>query len=140
MIALIDNIKLSIKQEKLDYIQISQEEAQTKFEILKKNFNFNYHKLHLWDDVYHHKTICSYQEKWASKLIQKLTPFDSKIYLVVTDDNYHPWQVFFGKKDEIKTLLEEQTFFEYFIFDAFCDKILFDTHHNAFILLEKKNN
>jgi hypothetical protein len=74
-------------------------------------------------------------------LLGELVPAESKIRLVITDDEPRPWRVFEGEARKILTLLRELRFFEYFIASEDCRSVIFDTHHNALVaagsILEK---
>ena len=74
-------------------------------------------------------------------LLSELVPAESKIRLVITDDEPRPWRVFEGEARKFWALLRKLRFFEYFIATEDCRSVVFDTHHNALLaagaLLEK---
>ena len=74
-------------------------------------------------------------------LLGELVPAESKIWLIMTDDEPRPWRVFEGEARKFWVLLRKLRFFEYFIASEDCRSVVFDTHHNALVaagsLLEK---
>ena len=93
-------------------------------------------KRYLWEEA-HVKEIKHYGVEnavWETQLSELLQNFDSKIYFVITDDEFYPWPVFDCKKDLFIVILKEQQYFEYFVFDASMKQVLFDTHENKLIL------
>ncbi|MEO1262601.1 MAG: hypothetical protein AAFZ15_27595 [Bacteroidota bacterium] len=137
MTHLLNSIEQAIKNQTLGYSKLSEEEAEVELAKLKEAFRFDYKVLHLWGHNWENREICEYGEGWGKELSRYLKDFADCIYLVVTDDEFYPWVVYYGEKRELKGLLEEQRFFEYFVFDHSCKKVLFDTHHNSLILFRR---
>lgn len=133
---LIDKIELIINRKNLEFRKITTYEAKSKLNTLKQAFKFDFSYLYLWEHEIHNKKTYHYSnDNWSELMNLEMDKFSEQVYLVVTDDEFYPWIVFRGKKSDLKILLEEQRFFEFFIFDDYYNKILFDTHHNSLILM-----
>ncbi|WP_133817310.1 hypothetical protein [Tahibacter aquaticus] len=68
-------------------------------------------------------------------LSEQLEKLDSEeIYLVATDDQLAPWPVFVCCRHDVRGVLADMPFFEYFISTMDCSVLIFDTHHNELVL------
>ena len=63
-----------------------------------------------------------------------LSDKEGELLLVVTDDDSPPWIVIEGKLDHLMKLVEDLRYFEYFVADRSTRWIVFDTHHNQFVI------
>ncbi len=65
--------------------------------------------------------------------VQKMGGEGGGVFLAITDDEDRPWPVIVVPKDRLIHLLLELPFFEYFVFEKSCDRVVFDTHHNTLV-------
>ena len=105
-----------------------------------KTFLFNLNNLFLWESDNEHASIIHYSENWDEKYYEITSFITDEAYLVITDSEWSPWPMFKGNVSEFKTLLENLRYCEYFIVDAKFKRVIFDTHHNSFILFENISN
>ena len=106
-------------------------------------FSFDIRQCWMWDNKRDAETYDYSDSSWEPVLQGLLNKFDRMIFLVVTDDDFFPWTALRLKKDDCINLLGELPSFEYFIFDDAMKAVVFETHHNSFILFERdyhKNN
>jgi hypothetical protein len=120
----------------MDCHLISEENAKVLIEKLSKKFSFDLSNRYLWENLsikesYVYTNENSEWEILFSKLLQK---FEDIIFLVITDDDFYPWPIFECKKHLIVKILNEQQYFEFFIFDNLMKILLFDTHENELII------
>ncbi len=101
--------------------------------LLFEIFELDTERLYLWESKKGEKFDYS-QDSWVSVLKNQLADFEEVLYLVVTDDEFPPWLVYKCKKGDLLKLLPELRFFEYFLFDERMKKVVFDNHHNQFIV------
>lgn len=99
-------------------------------------FSFDISKCWMWDNKHYAEIHDCSGSPWEPVLKGLLTKFNRWILLVVTDDEFFPWKVLHLKNDDCITLLRELPNFEYFIFDDTMKAVVFETHHNSFILFE----
>jgi len=94
-----------------------------------------------WQSLKCDSVILPYGEADGVALLGELVPAESKIRLVITDDEPRPWRVFEGEARKFWVLFRKFRFFEYFIASEDCRSVIFDTHHNALVaagsILEK---
>jgi len=133
---LLNSINSTISDSSLSYRLLSDDESQQIFEELKDRFEFDYSELFVWDGSKYIFSKLSYDEDWEDSLLEALSTFTNQIYLIVSAEEYYPWKIYHGDKDEILKLLEEQIYFEYFIADLQLESILVDTHDNELIKLK----
>jgi hypothetical protein len=106
-------------------------------------FLFDIRQCWMWDNKHYAEKYDYSDSQWEPVLQGLLNKFNRMIFLVVTDDDFFPWKVLRLKKDDLLNLLGELPSFEYFIFDDAMKAVVFETHHNSFILFEQdfqKNN
>jgi hypothetical protein len=75
------------------------------------------------DDISHH-------------LQRLLAPRNGPFYLVVTDNEFEPWPIVEADLEGVTKVIQEAWFFEYFLCDASCQWVVFDTHHNCLVSAE----
>ena len=86
-----------------------------------------------WDAL----CVPSYQLPYGhdrQELLNALLYRERRLFLAVTDDDPPPWTWIEGSSQAVLDLLGESPFFEYFLTDPTASWILFDTHHNQFVL------
>ncbi len=138
MVNLVEEIQEIIEVEGYDFQKLNELEAIQLLEEIRNRFNFDYNKLFIWDQVFENYILQDYDsDTWGEFLENKLKFFNKKIYLVISNENYYPWDIFFGLTDELKSLLDELSPFEYFVFDETFSCVLFDNHHDDLILVSK---
>jgi len=137
---LIDSIESYIKLKKIPCSRLADNDAKMLIEKLVNHHSLDLSRLYLWEDIIP-KASFFYGDNsslWEDRFYSFLQDYDNEIYLSVTDDEFYPWEIFKCEKKTIIGLLNEQQYFEFFIFDISLKQILFDTHHNELILLEKQ--
>jgi len=75
--------------------------------------------------------------EWGLLLSSILGVFTGDVYLVVSNDSPFPWPVIVLSVDDVQTLLLELPHFEFFVFDDEGERVVFDTHYNELIIVEK---
>lgn len=81
-----------------------------------------------------HETI-HYGETEGLDEVARIVPARSTAFLAVTDDEPRPWPVFKGTTADLIAVLREVRFCEYFLVAADLEWLVFDTHHNALVVL-----
>jgi hypothetical protein len=137
-ISLLEDIKKTIREEKMQCNFVADDQATQLIQNLAAKFSFDTNQLFIWSnkDV---SEIYNYEEdpsSWEPLMQNLLTKFDDQLFLAVTDEEFFPWDVLNCSKDSFIKLLREQRYFEYFIFDFSFACVLFDTHDNSLILFE----
>ena len=56
------------------------------------------------------------------------------LFMFITASNFPPWTVVAGKWDDLRELVGESSFFEFFVVSRATDWIVFDTHHNEVLV------
>ena len=73
-------------------------------------------------------------EKSLDSLKSLLSEKGDILLLAVTNDDPPPWKVVEGRLDDLLEFVGELRYFEYFVTDASAAWIVFDTHHNQFVI------
>jgi len=81
-----------------------------------------------------HETI-PYGERDGLDEVARLVPPQTIALMVVTDDEPRPWPVFSGVISDLLAALREVRFCEYFLIDPDFKWLVFDTHHNALVVV-----
>ncbi len=134
--SLIEDIEKTISREKMQCNFIADDQAAQLIQTLAAKFSFDTNQLFMWSNRKFSEAH-SYQgdpNRWEPLMEALLGKFNEQLFLVVTDEEYFPWNVLKCSKDACIKLLKAQRYFEYFIFDASMGFVLFDTHDNSFIL------
>jgi hypothetical protein len=120
---------------KEDCYFISDEQATQLTTDLSAKFSFDLTKLFIWTkkDLHNFYEYGDDREKWATTIRELLNRFDEDIFLCITNEEFYPWKIIKGRKPVIIDLLQELPCFEYFIFDATLQYVVFDTHENFFV-------
>jgi len=102
---------------------------------LTAKFSFDLTKLFIWakKDLHNFYEYGDDREKWETIIGDLSNRFDEEIFLCITNEEFYPWKIIKGKKSVIIGLLTELPWFEYFIFDATLQYVVFDTHDNFFV-------
>ncbi len=88
-----------------------------------------------WENAPGVKLLDNYSEAdGIAALRAALACQESEVTLVITDDDFPPWNAIRGDLDIICYCLEELPFFEYFLVDESRSWVLFDTHHNELLI------
>lgn len=136
------NIKLSIQEQvynlNLEFKYINNDESEHILQLLARKFNFDLENRWLWDGNLKSK-VQSYSNDWEYLLKLELSDLSDSIFICPSDDEFYPWPLFKGPKDQVIELLKSLYFFEYFIFDERMNKVLFDTHHNTLVVNNIEN-
>jgi hypothetical protein len=114
---------------------VSDEKAAQLTKDLAAKFSFDLSRLFIWANKDLH-TVYEYgddHEKWLTTITELIDRFDEEIFLAVTDEDFYPWKILTGNKQVILNLLQDLPPFEYFIFDASLQYVVFDTHDNFFV-------
>lgn len=81
-----------------------------------------------------HETI-PYGDRDGLEEVAQIVAPQANALLVVTDDQPRPWPVFFGPSFTLLAVLREVRFCEYFLADPDFKWLIFDTHHNALVVV-----
>ena len=130
---LVEDIDGTIASENLNIRKLAREESEKILQKVSDKFNIDKSKLYPWESDYPQQENTGYGDNWDTIFTETLSKLNEELYLVVTDDERPPWQIYVGSPQEIKMLIEEQRFFEYFLFDIKMAVLVFDTHHNSLI-------
>lgn len=77
-------------------------------------------------------------ESWGDLFAAELRQLGGdRVHLVLTDDDAPPWPVFELPKAAVTGLLAELPYFEFFLVSGDERSILFDTHHDQLVRLER---
>lgn len=131
---LYNEILKTVNENKISASFIEPEEANRMIKGLFRIFNLDVNQLFVWEDFKGHIVFNKYGDKskiWNASLDKFIFDFQNDIFVAVTNEEYYPWPILSCKKADIVSILNEQSYFEYFIFDSKMDKIIFDTHHNT---------
>ena len=114
---------------------VSDEKAEQLITDLAAKFSFDLSKLFIWanKDLHNFYEYGEDQEKWKTIIHDLSKRFDEEIFLCITNEEFYPWKIIKGKKKIIVEWLPELPWFEYFIFDATLQYVVFDTHDNFFV-------
>lgn len=114
---------------------LADDECSSLISRIADKFKLDTDGLFMWEDVKVADRL-EYADsmEWESGLSRYLQDFKKGVFVVITDENFYPWPVFKCHKYDLIRILENQRYFEYFLFDSLQQKLLFDTHHNEFIL------
>lgn len=132
---LLYEIENAILREIIDCRLIPEDEGLRLIRQLAEKFAFDLDKRWLWDDA-RAKEALSYGEsgQWEDLLKLQLASFKDRVFLCVTNDDLYPWPIFDCRKDQLVRLFAELPYFEYLLFDAAMERVLFDTHHNELVI------
>lgn len=75
-----------------------------------------------------------YGEGDGVALLLRLQPPDTRVVLVVTDDEQPPWPAFEGALQDVVAMLREVRVFEFWVAPRDWRWIVFDTHENALVV------
>jgi hypothetical protein len=84
-----------------------------------------------------HKARAYEEDRAVAEIEQLIGNRSEMVWLVVTDDQRPPWPIFHGPLGEILGVIGDQRFFEYFLVSPTFpnpDWVIFDTHHNEFVV------
>jgi hypothetical protein len=114
---------------------VSDEKAEQLITDLAAKFSFDLTKLFIWanKDLHNFYEYGEDQEKWKTIIHDLSKRFDEEIFLCITNEEFYPWKIIKGRKEVIVEWLPELPWFEYFIFDATLQYVVFDTHDNFFV-------
>ena len=77
---------------------------------------------------------------WSHALESQMSKMEGReVFVAITDDEVGPWPIVSIEKSCLAALLSELPFFEYFFFEANCDRIVFDTHHNTIVVSDTRS-
>lgn len=114
---------------------VSDERATQLITDLATKFSFDLTKLFIWTkkDLHNLYEYGDDREKWETLIRDLSSRFDEEVFLCITNEEFYPWKIIKGRKQVIIELLMELSWFEYFIFDATLQYVVFDTHDNFFV-------
>jgi len=116
---------------------LSSEEAQSFVTAVAGRYGIDLDSYFPWDKM--EGIVYPYDDPsgWGLLLSSMLNVFPGDIYLVVTDEQHYPWPVIVMPAADVQDMLLELPYFEYFVFDAAMEEVVFDTHHDSLILCER---
>jgi hypothetical protein len=114
---------------------VSDEQATQLITDLATKFSFDLTRLFIWakKDLHNIYEYDEDRQKWETTIRELTNRFDEDIFLCITSEEFYPWRVIKGRKPVIIEWLKELPHFEYFIFDATLQYVVFDTHDNFFV-------
>lgn len=93
--------------------------------------------LYWWSSLRNKPVVFGYGDdtaQWRSVLNALVQGFESEELLVaVTDDSDGAWPVVTMPKHSLVEIISDLPFFEYFVFEQDCRRVVFDTHHNSLV-------
>lgn len=132
------NIFEKVSSSKYNIELLSNADSNMYYEMIKTRFDLNYQKLFIWDEIKIGSELIPYTtSNWNELALLNFNRLNGDIFLVVSDEEYFPWQIIKGNKKSILEFIKEQPFFEYFIFDQNLEILIFDTHDNFFKIIHK---
>lgn len=119
---------------KKDFTELNKRDALEAINCIAKKFIIDRSKKWWWTDLTQDSVKIEYGESDGLLFIEELVNKDTEVLFFITDDEPEPWPVFQGKLSTVIEIIAEQRFFEYFLTDKDYSWIIFDTHHNSFII------
>ena len=87
-----------------------------------------------WSSLSKKSKRISYKRNDGLSALRDLINIEDQCFLVVTDDEFPPWPIYFGRIDRILEILSECRYFEYFLAAENNEWVVFDTHHNELVV------
>lgn len=114
---------------------VPEEKATQLITDLAAKFSFDLTKLFIWaqKDLHNIYEYGDDRNQWETTIQDLSKRFDEEVFLCITNEEFYPWKVLKGKKPAVIALLTDLPKFEYFVFDATLQYIVFDTHDNFFV-------
>lgn len=112
-------------------IEIGSNESNALISDLAARFISDPNCIWWWQSLMSKPRIVTYGNSDGLSVLSGYIHDIENVYLVVTDDEPPPWPVFRGKFHEIRNVIGELPFFEYFVVAESKKWIIFDTHHNS---------
>lgn len=114
-------------------VQLTCEEAQIVKEQIAGRYVQDHNKLWFWESLKGQASRITYDGEDGLALISKAILGNPTLYIALTDDEFPPWPVLKGNKNDILGLISELRFFEYFLTIPPFEWVIFDNHHNQLI-------
>lgn len=111
-------------------MQLTNEEAELVKEQIVERYVQDPKKLWFWESLKGPVTRVTYGDEDGLELISRVIQGNPILYITLTDDEFPPWPVLKGNKNDILGLISELRFFEYFITTPSFEWVIFDNHHN----------
>ncbi|SDC02105.1 hypothetical protein [Niabella drilacis] len=127
------DIMTTINSRGINALFVEANDAERLIQQIATIFDLKLNRLFVWETSKAQGVLMAYDgstDIWEGQLLAFISDFQSEVFLVLTNEAYYPWPVLKCKKEEVVTIISEQFFFEYFIFDSTMNKIVFDTHQN----------
>ena len=132
---LYESINTTIAENGLEASFVEPEEAERLLVEISTVFDFSLNSIFPWDDVKKGSVVykeCPQEtDIWKNYFAEFTADFEDRVFLAVSDTSDYPWPVLSCLKADAAFIILDQHYFEYFIFDAGMNKILFENHHDV---------
>ena len=119
-----------------DLRELDSSEAESIVGKIVEKFVEDVNQVWWWRSLKRESVTLPYDEADCFGLLTRLLGSETtEVFLIVTDDEPQPWLMFSGQFESIRTVLTELRFFEFFITNQDCSWLVFDTHHNALVVV-----
>lgn len=115
----------------ITFIEIGSSESNALIADLAARFISDPNNVWWWQSLLLKPRIVAYGNSDGLSVLSSYIHDIENVYLVATDDEPPPLPVFRGQFHEIRNVIGEQPFFEYFVAAESRKRIIFDTHHNS---------
>jgi hypothetical protein len=122
----------------INYRLLARDESNLLLTLVARRFNFDLSKCYVWEGLTA-KSVYNYGDDskvWRETFELLIEQFNRIVYLVVTDDEFYPWDVFELDKEAVPQIILNSRYFEYILFDQNMNEVLFDTHDNSLIFFK----
>jgi hypothetical protein len=125
-------------------VEIPRDQVSTIVADIATNYVADSSKILWWEALKRKPLIIGYEGVNGLSLLKALIGELSLVELIVTDEEIGEWIAFRGALEEILLIVSHQRYFEYMICDPEHTWLIFDTHHNEFVvvgsILERARN
>lgn len=126
-----EDLDEQVKYNNLKLAWLESNQSKLVLDKISEIYKIDYDNLFIWE--YLEGKVTNYtNENWEIELMDLLVLLNDKIYICITNEEYYPWSILYGSKNDIINIVNEMYYFEYFIFDDNFSILIFDTHHNYF--------
>lgn len=115
-------------------LELDKEEAKGLASSVASRYVSDTNKIWWWESLKSDSLVIDYGEEDGLNMLENLICNDKSVIIFITDDQPEPWCVLRGASSEILNVIKNQRFFEYFIVPEELNWIVFDTHHNSFVI------
>lgn len=119
---------------------LSGDEARRLLDAWASSFGVDTSQVWWWTTDFERAERSRYESStWAESLTSALAGFGGRlVYLVLTDDEPSPWDVYVLPRDGVVAALGELPLLEFFVVSEDHGSLLFDTHHDEHVLVRRR--